>query len=209
MPITYYLLATFFYALWELNKKGKNNRLLLGVLIIMVLTEILCAIFQCIGLKSGINLVYNISMPLHNIIWLYILYRNMNMKLLTKVLSIFYIFFAVITNLFQSSLLHDFNNYLMVVGAFIYLMLFITESFYELQKENFAFFSSNVFILLFSPILLFLGLGIGFGFDSSKLLDTKVFGVNLYDFIAHFTNIVYYSLINIYIYKEKRNQIAN
>ncbi|MFP9100393.1 hypothetical protein ACLI09_15185 [Flavobacterium sp. RHBU_24] len=126
------------------------------------------------------------------------------MKLLTKVLGVFYILFAVVTNLFQSSLLYDFNNYLMVVGAFIYLVLFITESFYELQKENFPFFSSNVFILLFSPILLFLGLGIGFGFNSSKLLDTKVFGVDLYDFISHFTSIFYYSLINLYIYREKR-----
>jgi len=207
-PIVYYLLFTLFYAFFKLNKQKTNNKLLIAVLVLMMLTEVLCVGFDINGYRRDIKLLYNFSIPLHNIIWLLILYRNINMKLLAKFLSIFYILFSVITNLFHSLVFYNYS-YLMVVGAFIYLVLFIAESFYELQKENFAFFSSNIFILLFSPILLFLGLSIGFGFRSTALMSNKVFGIELYDFISHFTNIVYYSFINLYIYREKRNQIGN
>ena len=202
-PINFYLLFTLFFAVWKLDKAQTDNKLLLSLLALMVVTEIVCITSIINGYRSGISLAYNFSMPLHNIIWLYILYRNINMKLLTKFLGIVYLLFTVSTNLFQESL-SEFNNYLMIVGAFIYLVLFITESFYELQKENFAFFTSNKFILLFSPILFFLGFSIGFGFQSSALLEKELFGFKLYDLISHFVNIVYYSLMNIYIYNEKR-----
>lgn len=92
----------------------------------------------------------------------------------------------------------------MIVGAFIYLVLFIIESFYELQKENLVFFTSNRFILLFSPILFFLGFSVGFGFESFAILGKEIFGFKLYDLISHFVNVVYYSLMNIYIYNEKK-----
>lgn len=200
-PIFFYLLATFVFALWKLDKRKTDNKLLLAVLVTMLLTEIVCLLFEVYNYSGGTSVVYSFSMPLHNLLWLYILYRNINMKLLTKFLGIMYLIFSAATNLFQESL-SKFNGYLMIVGAFIYLVLFIIESFYELQKENFSFFSSHNFILLFSPIMLFLGFSIGFGFQSTDLLEQEVFGINLYDFISHFVSVVYYSLINVYIYKE-------
>ena len=75
-----------------------------------------------------------------------------------------------------------------------------------LKDENIGFFKSNHFILISSPIIFFFGLSILFGFNSMKLIKTIVFGnVTLYRFIIIFVNIIYYSLLNIYIIKEKRD----
>jgi hypothetical protein len=203
MPINIYLLVTMLFALWKLDKKKTDNKLLLTVLIVMVVTEVISVLLQITGYTKGISILYNLSMPIHNVLWLYILYRNINMKLLTKFLAIVYLLFVVATNLFRASL-SSFNDYIMIVGAFIYLVIFIIESFNELQKENFTFFTSNMFLLLFSPILFFLGLSIGFGFHSSELIKKEVFGFELYHLIVHFVSIVYYTFINIYVYKENK-----
>lgn len=207
MPINIYLLATYFFALWKLNKQKTDNKLLLAVLTVMVLTEVICVVLQLRSYPKGIILLYNYTMPLHNMLWLYILYRNIHMKLLTKFLGIAYLLFVVVTHVFRASL-NGFYDYLMIVGAFIYLVIFIIESFNELQRENFNFFTSNMFVLLFSPILLFLGLSIGFGFDSTELMRKRVFGFELYHLIVHFVSVVYYSLMNVYIYNDKRVRVG-
>ena len=98
-----------------------------------------------------------------------------------------------------------FNYYTFVVGAFLYLIFFIIESFYRLSKEDFAFFLANDFILLLAPILLFLGLSFMFGFKSKLVTSTMLFpNIKLYDAIVYFVNVVYYVLLNMYIYKERK-----
>jgi len=99
-----------------------------------------------------------------------------------------------------------FNKIIMIVGALLYLIIFIILSSKNLNFERIDFFKSNHFILISSPIIFFFGLSILFGFNSKKLFDTIVFGrTNLYNFIIIFVNIIYYSLLNIYIIKEKKD----
>ncbi|HOZ75056.1 MAG TPA: hypothetical protein PLS51_02895 [Flavobacterium sp.] len=99
----------------------------------------------------------------------------------------------------------DFSCLAFVFGAFIYLIIFIVESFYELQREAFSFFLSNQFLLLSAPILFFIGLSAALGFQDRALIRTVLFSnVSLYEFIAYFVNIIYYTLIIVYIYREKK-----
>ncbi len=97
-------------------------------------------------------------------------------------------------------------NYLtFILGALIYLMLFIFESFSQLKNENLSFFKSTTYFLLFAPVLFFLGFSFLFGFRNFDLRNTIVFGkTDLYTFICYFVNLVYYTFINSYIYKERK-----
>ena len=79
------------------------------------------------------------------------------------------------------------------------------ESFYQLKQENFPFFFSNQFLLLMAPVLFFIGLTFMLGFKNHEILMAVFFGkLQLYKTINIVVNIVYYTLLNIYIYREKK-----
>ncbi|HLA56560.1 MAG TPA: hypothetical protein VK623_10690 [Flavobacterium sp.] len=121
-----------------------------------------------------------------------------------KASLIVFLAFSII-NLLMFEGFSRFNFYTFIIGALLYIVLFIQDSFYRLKHEDFAFFQSNNYLLLFAPILLFLGLSFVFGFKSHSLNSTVIFGnVKLYGFIVCFVNIVYYVLINIYVNREKK-----
>lgn len=103
----------------------------------------------------------------------------------------------------------DCNFYTFIAGGLLYIALFIYESFLQLRNENFSFFLSRKYLLLSVPILFFFGFSFIFGFKSDELAERKIFGlIELFDFIAYFSNISYYTLINIYIYRERRLKYA-
>ena len=140
----------------------------------------------------------------HNILWMYILYIGFSNKFLIKIIILLYIFFGVFNFLFLEGI-YPFNFNTFIIGAFIYISLFIYESFYKLQQENLSFFLSNNYLLLSAPVIFFFGVSFVFGFKSAELADNELFcGLNLYQLINYFVNIIYYTLINIYIYREKK-----
>jgi hypothetical protein len=100
------------------------------------------------------------------------------------------------------------NNYSFVLGTFIYVISFILFSFKFLKQEKFSWLLSNNYLLLISPILFFLGHSFMFAFDSQSLYYTKLFkNINLYPIVSYFVSIIYYSLINLYIYKENKSHV--
>lgn len=101
----------------------------------------------------------------------------------------------------------NYNFYNWIIGTLFYTILFLYESFIQLKEENFSFFLNRNFILLFSPVLFFMGVSSIFGFQSEKIAHIKiVYLFNLYDLINITVNLIYYGLINIYIYKEHKLQ---
>ncbi|NHM05732.1 hypothetical protein G4D82_00730 [Flavobacterium sp. CYK-4] len=97
------------------------------------------------------------------------------------------------------------NQKTFVFGALIYIALFIYESFKNLSKENLAFFSNNDYTILFAPVYFFMGMSFTLGFGDFKLLDYLIYNdITLYSLINCFVNIVYYGLIDFYIYKEQK-----
>lgn len=193
-----YIFVTFIMGAVYLNLKKKDNIILLSILGVSLGTEIFSAILK------NFNLVYSISFILHHGLWLFLLIRKIMVK--KAVIIILSTFFTVgITNLFFFEGLYEVNNYTFVIGAFIYIVIFIYESFNQLKKENFSFFISNRYLLIFSPILFFFGFSFMFAFKNQLLLYVLVIGnLGLYHFIGFFVNLAYYSLVNSYIYKDKK-----
>lgn len=201
-PIKIIVIATFLFAIYSLSFKSLLYRLLIVVLFICSLTEIINSIL----IFNGISIVLSttIGTILHHITWLMILRTKIYFKQIFYILLSSFIIFTMVNLIFIDGVSH-FNNYTFVIGAFIYVIIFIYESFYKLKQESFSYFLSNDYILLFSPVLFFLGLSFYFGFKNSSLGDINIFSsIKLYDFIGYFGNIIYYTLINIYIYREKR-----
>jgi hypothetical protein len=62
-------------------------------------------------------------------------------------------------------------------------------------------------LLLFCPVMFFLGLNFILAFKSTSISSTKIFwDVTLYQLINYPVNIIYYTLINVYMFTEKRNK---
>jgi len=153
-----------------------------------------------------LNLKINLTITtfIHAIIWLLILKKSVRAPQIVNALLIIFITFSF-CDLFFIEGWEKFNCYSFILGAFMYLILFLVESFYQLKQEHFEFFFSNQFILLMSPVLFFIGLTFMFGFRSHGVITIVFFGtLDLYRIIIIIVNIVYYSLLNIYIYREKK-----
>ena len=201
-PIKVVVFLTFVFALIRLSWNKPNNRYVLIILGISLTLELVNSFFVIQHIKlSG---TMTLGAIFHNGFWLALLARNSYFKRAIYISLFLYIIFSIINWLaIEGS--SGFNYYTFVVGAFLYLIFFIIESFYRLSKEDFAFFLANDFILLLAPILLFLGLSFMFGFKSKLVTSTMLFpNIKLYDAIVYFVNVVYYVLLNMYIYKERK-----
>jgi hypothetical protein len=184
------------------NPKKNTHGILLAIVLISFLNELMASFLLL--KKMDISLLYTVTTILHNSLWLFLLSKHYHYPGLVSGVMVSYISFSIF-NLFFFEGHEMFNYYTFILGAFIYLVLFIYESFYQLKQENFPFFISNDYIALFAPVLFFFGLSVIFGFKSNLLSSTIIFrSMNLYDFIGYFVNTVYYMLITIYVYREKR-----
>ena len=202
-PIQVLVAVTFCVVVSLMDFRKVTHKLIFAILLFSLLNEIVTIIM--IVNRIDYSSLYSFSAIIHNTLWLLLL-RNV---IQSKILSLFtgvYIVFAII-NLYVLEGMGNFNNYTFVSGGFLYVLFFTIESFRQLKNENLDFFMSNDFLLLFSPILFFLGLSFYFGFENSALGDVKIIGdVQLYGFIIYIVNIVYYLSIILFITFEKREK---
>lgn len=193
---------TFVIVLLFFNSKKKTHKILLGIVSICFLNELISLIMLL--KKIDISLLYTINAIIHNSLWLLLISKFTKNSILFKNIMISYIFFCLF-NLFFLEGYKSFNYNAFILGAFMYLILFIYESFFQLKKENFTFFLSNDYVLLFAPVFFFFGLSFIFGFKSHELSSTVIFSnINLYNFIGYSVNTFYYGLISLYIFREKQ-----
>lgn len=201
-PIKIIVLFSFVFALMWLDFRNKNHRYLLLILAVCLVTEIVNSVLSLWRLSNG--LATSISILFHDSFWILLLSRNLSYRLTAKAGLALFLIFAIGQLIFMEGLF-TFRYYSYIIGAFIYIVLFLYENFHQLRKENLSFFFSNTYLLLFAPVLFFIDLSLMFGFESPALTSAKIFGnIKLYDFVIYFVNLVYYSLINIYIYREKK-----
>lgn len=201
-PIKIVVFFTFLHAVYRLTLKNTLHRYLILVLFIWTITEIVNS--ALIYNHKSIVLSTTIGIIFHQIFWLLIIREKIYFKKIFYTLLTVFILFTMVNLIYIDGINH-FNAYTFVVGAFIYISIFIYESFYKLRQERFAYFLSNDYLLLFSPVLFFLGLSFYFGFKDSALGEVNVIkSIKLYDVIGYFSNIIYYTLINIYIYRERK-----
>ena len=154
--------------------------------------------------NKSIDLASTIGVVIHHGLWLFLLAKNAVFHKTAFLLLCGFLIFAI-TNFIFFYGTQEFNYYTFVVGAFLYIIIFIYESFYQLRQENFDFFLSNTFILLTAPVLFFFGYSFMFGFNSKNVTSYLLFGhLKLHTLISSFVNIIYYALIILYIYREKK-----
>lgn len=188
-----------------MRQLNSDTRDLFWILSICFFTEIVAKFLYYY--EFSLWYLYNISFIIHNYLWLKILLRTN--KMLQRSILIPYLVFSILVFGFIDKV-SFFNKAIMIVGALLYLITFIIISYKNLALENVDYFKSNHFILIASPVVFFFGLSILFGFNSQKLLDTPVIGTTkLYRFIIIFVNIIYYSLMNIYLIKERKDYARN
>mgnify|MGYP001166105334 CR=1 FL=1 len=200
--IFFVVILTYIHYLYlNIRKINNDTKDLFWILSICTFTEIVSKILS----YNNISLwyLYNFSFIIHNSFWLKILLKD-DLSYQKKIIGSYIVFSVIMYGFIDPT--NFFNKIIMIVGALLYLIIFIILSSKNLNSERIDFFKSNHFILISSPIIFFFGLSILFGFNSKKLFDTIVFGrTNLYNFIIIFVNIIYYSLLNIYIIKEKKD----
>jgi hypothetical protein len=193
--ISYIAIITLFVAIIFLKKK--NNGLLFSIIILNAVTETILSINN--------NLICTmLYCYIHFILWFCLLFKIFKEKRQLKYILLFYSLFCLLNWLCREDL-KSFNNYSFALGTFIYVFLFIIFSFKFLKQENFNFFTSNHCLLVSSPVIFLLGMSFLFAFDSSELFSVKIYKETVvYTIVAYFVNFIYYSLINLYIYKENK-----
>jgi hypothetical protein len=206
-PIKVVVLVTLLFAWYYLNKRVKLHLYILLIISLNFLTEFLLSV--CSYLELPIRTPYLISILIHHSLWLLILRENVLNPHKMNYAIVFFWAFAIL-NFVYIEWVDEFNYYSFIVGASIYLLFFIIESYKQLNKENVVFFISNNYILLFTPLLFFYGLSLMFGFKTSSIRSYIIYSdLSLYGFIINAACVAYYSLMSIFIYREKKNKTTN
>jgi len=203
-PLKFYILFTFIIVAVNYNKGKKSDVILFYIFLLSFTNELLSLIFRYFTIPLFLSgTIYVVT---NNLLWLLILYQISVLKRAIIGGIILFILFAIY-NFFFIEGLYLFNSNSFVFGSMLYVILFIFDSFYELKKENLSYFLSNNYILLFSPVMFFIGFSLLFGFKNNEIDKIKCFNnLNLYECISYFSNIIYYTLINIYIYRSKTHK---
>ncbi|MFY7730420.1 MAG: hypothetical protein ACOVRN_12945 [Flavobacterium sp.] len=156
----------------------------------------------------SINYAYNTALLLHHTLWLLLIVRQVGYRGVGYLLPGFFFVFGIFNLIFGEGI-DNFNCNTFVIGSFMYLGIFIVESFRQLKRENFDFFSAPSYLMLFAPVMFFLGLSFEFSFRNYELGNSLVLGlVRLYTFISYFVNIIYYTFLIIYIIKINQPKYA-
>lgn len=146
---------------------------------------------------SALKYIYNNYFILSFSLWI-VLITHFSDNVILKKCTIGFILLALLNLLFIQKIT-ELNTYTFILGSFIYCTLFLTESFKRLKKDDLDFFMSDHFLLLFAPVLFFVGFSFMFGFSSTSVKDTLVFAnIDLYTFISYLVNVTFYTILNIY-----------
>lgn len=202
-PIKACVVITLLFALWNLRWKIKMHRYLLSILFVVFITELINSIL--VYNNKPIRIPFNVSIFFHDILWMLALKKSISSKKAANITLCLFTLFSII-NFIVIEIVNAYNYYTFVFGALLYVILFIYESYRKLKEENLMYFLSNNYLLLFAPVYFFFGMGLLLGFKPLQVTGKILFGqVTLYVFIVNIVCIAYYSLINIYIYREKNN----
>lgn len=202
-PIKACVLITLLFALCNLCWKIKMHRYVLYILFVVFITELVNSIL--VYNNRSIRIPFNISIIFHDVLWILAFRENINSKKMANITLCLFALFSTI-NFIIVEITNANNYYTFIFGALLYVILFIYESYRQLQEENLMYFLSNNYLLLFAPVYFFFGMGLILGFKPLQVTGIVLFGqVTLYVFVVNIVCIAYYSLINIYIYREKYN----
>lgn len=180
--------------------QGRTNWALLGILAICTTTELLLVALTVHHIPNGP--LVTASIVCHDTLWLWLLGSVFEIGYARNAIVLF--LFAALGNcLFYEGHLH-FNYVTFLIGAFLYVIIFIWESVKLLRIESLEFLTSNRYILLCAPLFFFLALSFVFGFRSEVLSNYPIFmKFSVYHILILLANISYYGIINLYLIRTK------
>jgi hypothetical protein len=197
---------TFFHSLINIDFKTYNHKLVFYLISITLSNEI-CTYLLIIN-DVKISFLTNIFVIINNTIWLYLIVKTIDLSKWFSKIPIIY-FCAGVTNFLFIEGFFQFNQFTFLFGSIIYIFIFLYYIYHNLNCNNLELFKKNDFIMICSPVLFFLGLSLVFAFKNKKIDQILVLGtLKLYYFVNISVNIIYYTLINIYIYRERKQQHA-
>lgn len=201
-PVKIIVFLTFLHALFSLPKKTIINQITFLIISFSLFIEVFNSIL--IHYNKSINLFLSIAIIIYFSLWIYLLkVAYLMFKKYINLILILYILFGF-SNVFYCQA-EGFSYYNFVIGSLIYIVLFLIQSFSSLKKEELSFFQNNLFLLLASPILFFLGLSFMFSFKSITISSYKILNdIELYTLINYSVNFIFYAILNYYIYKERK-----
>ncbi len=208
-PIKIMVIATCFHAVAFLRRNTRHHTLLLLILLVDSVNELLTSTLNLLGLSK--HPAMDINFILHNLLWMWLLSKSSRNPTSIQYAQAIFLLVAVANLLFFEGTA-VFNFVTVIVGGLLYILLFTIENYRRLQEEDYAFFISNHYLLLFAPVTFFFSYGVLFSFRSHFVTGTLlVKNIALWDFVTYYANSTYYVLINIFIYRESRRaaQTAN
>lgn len=199
-----FIFLTFFHGIYRLKIKSQQHLFLLLVLFVGLLTELISTMLSCFNLNR--EMLYSVSFMVYHSIWLLIMTSATELENWRKIILSSFITFGLVNLFFIEKT--NLNYLIFIVGALMYITLFLYYSYHQLNRENLTYFTKNEYLLLFIPIIFFFGFSFMFGFRNSDVRNAIIYKhIDLYTLIGYFVNIVYYSLANLYIYKERKSSV--
>lgn len=197
--INVYIIITF---IWFLLSRIKQNILFYILFITMlniVVSEVL--LFYDNQIKFVTNLYFLFTFPL----WLFLIVQELNVKYKKLIYLMFGI--GASTTFYVYNIYTIFNKMFVVVSSILYVLGFLFLGFQKLINEDLQFFKRPKFVLLSAPVIFFLGMSVLLGFQDPMLSRYKLWdNFTLWQFINVSCNLVFYTFVNVYIYKAKKNK---
>ncbi len=202
-PVKVIVVLTFLHAVLCLPKKTIINQITFLIISLSLFIEVINSIL--IFNNQPIKHFLSITIIFYFTLWIYLfkILRNTPIKKYINPIICLYLIYGFSNFLYVQH--NGFSYYNFVIGSLLYIILFLIVSFSFLKKEELRFFQSNSFVLLFSPIMLFLGLSFMFSFKSSAIISYKILNdIELYALVNYSVNFIFYAILNYYIYKERK-----
>lgn len=156
----------------------------------------------CVSFDLNMTPVYNLYFLVHHGLWIYLILYLSRLPRLKWIATIGFLLSGLVNLLFFERFGLNYSTFLM--GAFLYLGLYIFVNAYLLNKEQLEWFSTPQFVLVSAPIVFFLGMGFVFGFRESELRSTEIGGYNLYFILARISNVFYHLMLLLYLIRGRR-----
>jgi hypothetical protein len=150
-PIQLYVFITFIVALLFHNLKFENAKYLFAILLLNAATEFISILL--ISENRPIGFLINVSVFFHNCLWLSLLLKSVKNRAIYKAVFVLFVVSDLLIFFFDRIL--AFSCLAFVFGAFVYLIIFIVESFYELQREAFSFSFKSIFVVVCAGIIFY------------------------------------------------------
>lgn len=183
-------------------KVGLKNKPLKYILLTSVINTIITDVFKEYEVPTYLN--NNIYIIIHIFLWIKIILEYIHKPKRIMIWAIWCFFTSCFLIIYPITSIY-FHDYF-VFTSILYIILFFVISIVKLKDEVVEFFQSKEFILILSPVMFFLGKSFMFGFKSIKFSDIDMWGITTaYDFISSIVNVIYYTLLNYYMYKSYKN----